>query len=48
MVTSCRVCFGLLGLVVNVPALLIVSRLTRQAEKTEGEAFLVCAQTPGA
>ena len=38
---------GLLGLVVNVPALLIVSRLTRQAEKTEGEAFLVCAQTPG-
>jgi len=39
---------GLLGLVVNVPALLIVSRLTRQAEETEGEAFLACAQTPGA
>jgi SSS family solute:Na+ symporter len=39
---------GLLGLVVNVAALVSVSSLTRQKESTEGEAFLVCARTPGA
>ncbi len=38
---------GLLGLLVNVPALVVVSHSTRRAEQTEGEEFLACARTPG-
>jgi SSS family solute:Na+ symporter len=39
---------GLLGLVVNVTALVLVSKGTRLIGVTEGEAFLACAETPGA